>query len=47
MENKNRDIHHNKILTSIAPKRFALSPMLSSMYLRSSSVIVGCFAGLS
>lgn len=35
------------ILTSIAPSRLALSPMLSSMYRLSSSVIVGCFAGLS
>lgn len=37
----------SNILTSIAPRRLALSPMLSSMYLLSSSVIVGCFAGLS
>lgn len=40
-------ITRDKVLTSIAPKRLALSPILSSMYLRSSSVIVGCFAGLS
>lgn len=39
--------HVSNILTSIAPRRLALSPMLSSMYLLSSSVIVGCFAGLS
>lgn len=41
------NIHVSRVLTSIAPKRLALSPILSSMYLRSSSVIVGCFAGLS